>query len=201
MKTIKKLWEKISYGAKELWDLWAFLCNRLKGKIFPKSLLGRFILIILLPLIALQIIASIVFFEHHWYLISRRLAQDIIGEVKTLTYVLEEYPDSPETEMLLEQMESNLMFQISFKEDASFEPDTTPASGSGIVKQVKKALIKNDYSYQIQENLEQDHILVYIQLKNGVLEVRVPRKRFFSTTTYAFLLWMAPTCKPDSSAP
>ena len=190
MKTLKKIYEKVSYCIKELWDLWLFLCKRLKGKIFPKSLLGRFILIILLPLIALQIFASMVFFEHHWYLISRRLAQDITGEVNTLAYVLEEYPDSEETEELLSQMESNLMFEINFMQGETLKASSQSGSGSGIVKQVKKALSRHDYSYQIQENLDQDHILVYIQLKTGVLEVRVPRKRFFSTTTYAFLLWM-----------
>ncbi|MBP5534060.1 MAG: HAMP domain-containing histidine kinase [Alphaproteobacteria bacterium] len=190
MEAIKKLYRKISYGIKELWDLWAFLCKKLKGKIFPKSLLGRFILIILLPLIALQIVASMVFFEHHWYLISRRLANDIAGEVNTLAYVLEEYPDSEQTDALLKQMEDDLMFEISFAKDQTLDENAQLTGGSSIVKQVRKALWRNNYSYQIQENLKKDYILIYIQLKTGVLEVRVPRKRFFSTTTYAFLLWM-----------
>lgn len=190
MKTIKKIWKKICYGAKELWDLWTFLCKKLKGKIFPKSLLGRFILIILLPLIALQIVAFMVFFENHWYLISRRLANDIVGEVNTLVYVLEEYPQSEETDVLINRMEENLMFEISFEKDKTLDKNGQLSGASSIVKQVNKALSKRNYIYQIQENLEQDHILIYIQLKTGVLEIRVPRKRFFSTTTYLFLLWM-----------
>ena len=133
MKALQKVSQKIKYTSKELWDLWSYMCQRLKGKVFPKSLLGRFILIILLPLLALQIIASMVFFENHWYLISRRLAQDIIGEVNTLVYVLEEYPDSDETKSLLKQMESNLMFDIVFLIDETLKIKTSSDEGSCIV--------------------------------------------------------------------
>ncbi len=190
MKMLKKIYKKIAYGIKEVWDLLAYACMRLKGQIFPKSLLGRFILIILLPLIALQVIASMVFFENHWHLISRRLALDIVGEVNVLTYVLEQYPDTVQTQDMLAQAEQKLMFDINFSKNATLKMNDVPADGSGIVKQVEKMLIKSQYPYQIQENLKQDHILVYIQLETGVLEVRVPKKRFFSSTTYAFLLWM-----------
>ena len=105
---LKKMYGKFMYGVREVWDLLIYICKRLKGKIFPKSLLARFILIILLPLIVLQIFASTVFFEKHWSSISRRLAQDIVGEIKTLTYVMEEYPDTVQTLDLEQQLEKNL---------------------------------------------------------------------------------------------
>ncbi len=190
MKTLKVIYQKIAYGVKEVWDLIMYACKSLKGHIFPKSLLARFILIILLPLIALQIIASMVFFENHWRLISRRLAYDIVGEVEVAANVLDQYPDTVQTDELLDQMEKSLIFEISFSRNAKLVFNDNAQQNSAIVKQVRKALSKIHYPYQIQENLKQDHILVYIQLKTGVLEVRVPKKRFFSTTTYAFLLWM-----------
>lgn len=186
---LKKMFDKIMYGIREVWDLFMFICKRLKGKIFPKSLQARFILIILLPLIVLQIVASMVFFENHWRLISRRLAQDIVGEINTLVYVLEEYPDTVQTLDLAQQIEENLILDISFMKGALLEKKAD-TDISSMLKQVNKALDRIKYPYQIQENLAQDHVLIYIQLNNGVLEVRVPKKRFFSSTTYVFLLWM-----------
>lgn len=185
----KKMCDKMMYWVREIWDLFMFLCKRLKGKIFPKSLLARFILIILLPLIVLQIIASMVFFENHWRTISRRLAQDIVGEINALVYVMEEYPDTVQTLDLEQQLEENLMLDISFMKDSVLERNSQK-DASSMLKQVKKALNRIKHPYQIQENLAQDHVLIYIQLNNGVLEVKVPKKRFFSSTTYVFLLWM-----------
>ena len=186
---LKKIYNKVAYAVKEVWDLFAYICKRAKVKVFPKSLLGRFILIILLPLIALQIIASMVFFENHWRFISRRLAQDIVGEINTLVYVLEEYPNMVQTLDLEQQMEENLMLDISYMKGSVLEKTQTTDSSS-IIKQVEKALNRMKYPYQIKENLEQNHIFIYIQLKDGILEVKVPQKRFFSSTTYVFLLWM-----------
>ena len=183
------MYDKFMYCVREIWDLLMYVCKRLKGKIFPKSLLARFVLIILLPLIVLQIFASTVFFEKHWTSISRRLAQDIVGEIKTLTYVVEEYPDTVQTLDLEQQLEKNLMLDISFMKGATLDKSKNVASVN-MLKQVEKALSQIQHPYQIQENLAQDHVLIFIQLKNGVLEVRVPKKRFFSSTTYVFLLLM-----------
>lgn len=190
MKAIKTMFQKTKYGWTEVWDLFGYIGRYFKGKVMPKSLLARFVLIILLPLIALQIIASMVFFENHWRLISRRLAQDVVGEVKTLAFVLDNYPNTVETYDLLEQTEAHLMLEIDFSYNAKLIPSEEAVHSSAIVAQVKKALTDLDYPYQIQENLKQDHIVIFVALKTGVLEVRVPKKRFFSTTTYAFLLWM-----------
>ena len=54
----------------------------LKRKFFPRHLLARFILIILLPLVILQAMVGIYFFNKHWDTISRRLANDVIGEIR-----------------------------------------------------------------------------------------------------------------------
>ena len=174
---------------KEAWDFFIYVCKKVKGKIFPKSLLARFILIILLPLIALQVVAGMVFFENHWHLISRRLAKDIVGEIDTIGYILDEYPDTVQTLDLLEQLEKKLLLTVSFSENRQFA-FSSDKERSSIVKQLEKALNGLEYPYQIRENLEQDHLLIYVQLKNGVLEVKVPKKRFFSSSTYVFLIWM-----------
>ena len=149
-----------------------FFMQKIKRKNFSEKFIGAFYFNHFITFDCLT--NRCLFFEHHWYLVSRRLANDITGEVSTLVYVLEEYPDSEETDELLKQMEDNLMFDISFEKGQILSENAQPSGGSSIVKQVKKALSRRGYSYQIQENLEQDHILAYIQLNSGVLEVRVP---------------------------
>ena len=53
-------------------------------RILPKHLLARFVLIILVPLVTLQALIGIYFYNKHWDTISRRLADDVVGEIKMI---------------------------------------------------------------------------------------------------------------------
>ena len=188
--SVKSVFHKTMEVLAELWDLMHYIGRWIKKKISPKSLLTRFILIILIPLILLQVVASLVFFDNHWRSISRRLANDITGEVNILIHMLEEFPDTAQTYEVLEQYDDNLQLEVIFSPNTAIifdevDPDTSP-----IVSQLDNSLRKMSYPYLIRENLKQDHIIIYVQLKTGVLEILVPKKRFFSSTTYAFLAWM-----------
>ncbi len=47
----------------------------------PRSFLGRSIMIIVTPLILLQIVSTWIFYDRHWTLITRRLADSVAGEI------------------------------------------------------------------------------------------------------------------------
>ena len=160
-----------------------------KNRFFPKNLLGRFILIILLPLLLLQVVAFMVFFENHWHLISRRLANDIAGEIETISLIVDTYPGSIDSG-LLARIGKNMSLQVEFLKNKELDLSQKAEKPDGIVKQVQKSLLAIKYPFKIEENLDEDHIFVYLQLKTGVLKVRVLQKRFFSTSTYVFLVWM-----------
>ena len=71
-----------------LWDWFNQGLKIIRSKIFPQSLLKRFILIILLPLILLQAIIVIFFYDRHWDTVSKRLALDITGEIQFMADVI-----------------------------------------------------------------------------------------------------------------
>ena len=50
-------------------------------KIVPKSLLGRSLVIVFLPIIFLVIITSFVFYQTSWDIISKRLTQSVSGDI------------------------------------------------------------------------------------------------------------------------
>ncbi len=186
----KSVFQKAGRVLKEIWDFIRYILKYVKVKISPKSLLTRFILIILIPMVLLQVVASMVFYDNHWRSISRRLANDIAGEVETVIYMIEQYPDSVQTEDVLAYFDQALQLKIHFKPETQIIFDSVNVDNTGLVKQLDRALSKLDYPFVIKENRSQDYIMVYIQLKTGVLKVEVPQKRVFSSTTYAFLVWM-----------
>ena len=60
--------------------------------LFPRSLLGRSLLIILVPLVLLQAVAFTVFYGSYLDLVSRRLASAIAGEVAETIALRQRFP-------------------------------------------------------------------------------------------------------------
>ena len=58
--------------------------NNLGKKILPKRLFYRSLLIVALPIIILQIIITIVFFDSLWIKANKGLTRSLVSEVKTL---------------------------------------------------------------------------------------------------------------------
>src|SRR5882762_995811 len=47
----------------------------------PRSLFGRSLLIIVMPLVLLQVIATWIFYERHWDTVARRLSNSVAGDI------------------------------------------------------------------------------------------------------------------------
>ena len=64
-------------------------------KFLPQTLLGRSILILFVPLIILQIIITLIFYNRHWDTIARHRTIDF---VKDITLVVESFEKNKSTE-------------------------------------------------------------------------------------------------------
>ena len=64
-------------------------------KFLPQTLLGRSILILVVPLIILQIIITLIFYNRHWDTITRHRTIDF---VKDITLVVESFEKNKSTE-------------------------------------------------------------------------------------------------------
>ncbi len=156
----------------------------LKRKFFPRHLLGRFILIILLPMVILQAMIGIYFFNKHWDTISRRLANDVIGEIRLIAH-WSEMQEDPSAK--LDVFEKNLGLQLNWKADEKLSYDKTNERLSSAKLRNKIEDLPYPQTTYTNEKGEQE---IDIQLSKGVLNIVVPRKRFFSTTVPSFLWWM-----------
>ena len=61
----------------------------------PTSLLGRTLLIMLVPLVVVQVIALQIFYGSHLGIVSRRLSSAIAGEISYTVELLRQFPDGP----------------------------------------------------------------------------------------------------------
>ena len=61
--------------------------------VLPRGLMGRSLLIVLVPLVALQAVAFTFFYGSHLDIVSRRLPGSIAGEIALTIELLDRYPD------------------------------------------------------------------------------------------------------------
>src|SRR5260370_23525679 len=63
-------------------------------RLLPQTMFGRSLLLIVLPLVLVQIIATWVFYARHWEIVSRRLSADTAGDIGMVIDGLK-YVDTP----------------------------------------------------------------------------------------------------------
>ncbi len=164
------------------------LIRNLRLRFLPQSLFHRFILIILLPLLLLQTVVMIFFYDRHWETISRRLAMDIAGEIQTVaTFIIETQPTTEQLTTLFDSLESDLQLTMTYVPDSFLLPQQIASESS--TSHLLSALLTMKYPLNMME-IEGKRQMIAIQLPTGVLTTVVPRKRFFSSTVHVFLVWL-----------
>jgi two-component system osmolarity sensor histidine kinase EnvZ len=161
-------------------------------RLLPRSLFGRSLIIIILPLVLAQLIATWVFYDRHWDTVQRRLATSVAGDI-ALTLDAMRYTDNAnELDALFTHATDTTELYYLFRPDETLPRGVRESGGSHIEDQLAAALAERvRRPFQIDADFDPRDILISIELRDGVLQVAAPRKRLFTPTTYIFVLWMA----------
>ena len=89
--------------------------NNIIKKILPKRLFYRSLIIVATPIIVLQIVITVVFFDSLWIKANKGMTRSLVGEVKTLLDVYEK--DKNNRQMILDLYNKNFNFAITLKEN------------------------------------------------------------------------------------
>lgn len=173
--------------------------NRWIKRFLPRTLFGRSLLILILPILIIQAISMFIFFDRHWIKMTARLAFAVAGEISILsTYIDEASDDWESVQRLINLSERQLEFLVTYDreeilitEDAFLRTEIV-SSWEGMVR---KALVHEldgalDFPYTVDVDFKEKWAEVRVQLSGGVLNVSLPQRRLFSSTTYIFLIWV-----------
>ncbi|MBT5428361.1 MAG: HAMP domain-containing protein, partial [Rhodospirillaceae bacterium] len=161
----------------------------------PSSLLGRSILIIVIPLILLQIVSAFVFYESHWNKVSARLARGVAGDIAAVIDLLSQNNSPQGREAVIELASTRFGLEAQIL-DGEVLKNIKKDSAKSILGKATLLRSMNDVisnPFNIDRHKIDKHIVITIQLSQGVLEVVTNRKRIFSSTTYIFVIWMVGT--------
>ncbi len=167
---------------------------RLIKKILPNTLFGRSLLILMLPILLIQIISTFIFFDRHWSAMTSRLAFAVAGEVAIIVSHFESDNDAQEITGLFE---NKLGFLVAYDKNANIEDiyNSNSLTFKGWETMIKRTLAHElsgaiSKPFNINVDFQEKWVELSIQLDNGVLNISVPERRLFSSTTYIFLLWV-----------
>jgi len=165
-------------------------------QMMPKSLFGRSLLIVLLPLLILQAVLAYVFYERHWDTVTRWLAFGIAGEISLLADMVDNAEDPEDREKALNLARKHYGFTITLDPDGRL--DDVAISEQIWISRLDQTLTKTftrqlKHPFAINTTLTTERprqIAVFVELDDGLLRVVAPRKRVDSTTTRIFIGWM-----------
>ena len=157
----------------------------------PRTLFGRALLIIVMPIVLLQMVSAYVFFERHWNTVGGHLALDLANDIATVITLLEAFPGEDDQAFILWTAQRYLSLKIRF-EDGDVLPQS-PESYFSILRPILEEKLKSQVRRPVSVDTESLHkqLAISILLDDRVVHVVTSRKRVFSTTTYIFIMWMA----------
>jgi len=97
--------------------------NNFIKKVLPKRLFYRSLIIVATPIILLQIIITVVFFDSLWIKANKGMTRSLVGEIRTL-YHLYDDADSKHKQEIIKLYNQNFDLVSSFKQNQIFSPET-----------------------------------------------------------------------------
>lgn len=160
----------------------------------PRGLLGRSLLILVTPMVLLQVVTAIIFYDRHWDTVARRLAEGIAGDIGTILDLTNRFP-APENRGWIFALAKRQMALDIVMQDGAILPNVQYDQPDFDMESVLERILQE----RIQRPVVMDGgfldrtVTLKIQLSSGVMVIEASSKRLYSSTTYIFVMWMVGT--------
>ena len=157
-------------------------------KLLPKKLFYRALLIVATPIIILQLIISIVFFDSLWIKTNKGMTKALVGEIKFFinAYENEEY----EKDNLIQLFKEHHNFNVKFQTFGNL-PETDMERWFSPMDRILRRELKNKFNnYWFDTTTYKELIDLKIKYLNGYFEFLIPKNRVTNTSARLFALWI-----------
>ena len=161
--------------------------SRIVKKLLPRSLLGRSLLIMSVPLVLVLAVALQIFYGSHLNIVSRRFTAAVAGEIAVTADALARFADPADRAWMFQEAYDDLDLLIRFR-----PVDTLPAAGASVQDDELAGALRARVGgpFRIDPGSDAQSLRIRVQLPDGVLDVQAPRKRLYTGTVYLFLVWV-----------
>jgi len=157
----------------------------------PKSLFGRALLIIMLPIAMMQIIVAYFFFEAHWQTVTASLSDSVAADVAVTVELYKQAPDAERLELLDQMIRPNMKLSVVYDAKNTLPTANRRAFFSSLDKTLRQALSANlADDFWFDTTRYPHYIDIRVKVDGKVLKFVVPRDRVFAPTGFIFLFWL-----------
>ena len=162
--------------------------NKSIKKLLPKRLFYRSLLIVAVPIIGLQLIISIVFFDSLWIKTNKGMTRALVGEIRTFinAYENEEY----DKEFLIFVFREHLDFNVKFETSKILPTEDKERRFSPIDRTLRRELKSKFTNYWFDTTSYKNLIDLRIKYEDGYFQFLVPKERVTSSSARLFALWI-----------
>lgn len=161
---------------------------RLLKRLAPKSLFGRALLILVMPMLLVQLVSAYVFYERHWASVSRQLSSSLAGEVAWFVDRWEAVDSQLGRQRLAAYARRYMGLRVSVQPPMQIGASNTtklhiPLFERALQERLDRPVVLRHYA-------RKDKVYVLIPAEGAMLQLEVPQKRLISATNLIFTGWM-----------
>jgi two-component system osmolarity sensor histidine kinase EnvZ len=168
----------------------SFGLNNILKRILPSGLFYRSLIIVAAPIIILQIIITIVFFDSIWIKANKGLTRSLVGELKTLSDIYTG-EDLSQINYLTEQFKYNFDYVINIKDEklpsAIKERKYSPMDRS-LRRELKSVFGNSNYWFDTFKY--QDTVEIKVKSNDKIIQIFFPRERIAPSSVRLFIFWI-----------
>lgn len=167
----------------------------LRLKFLPRTLFFRTMLLIFIPLITVQVVSVVVFFDGSWKRMGRRLSENLVSDMNAVMILVDKNPQKlPEIQKLsADNFEINFVFHSN---KTKYQVMRKASKGNrmiiGYLEEALKKAFPNDVTDIYLGKGDKD-LVVFVDTDKGLFQFETSRKKIFSSSIFMFVVWMAGT--------
>lgn len=160
-------------------------------QIAPKSIFGRSVLIIILPIIVMQMIVAYIFFNAHWATVTANLTESVAADVAVATQLYSRDPTEANADALDALLRPDMQLSVRLKPGEDLPTARRRNFFSVLDQSIGRALSNAiDLPFWFDTTRYPHHIDIRVQVDEGVLQFYAARDRVFAPTGFVFIFWL-----------
>lgn len=163
-------------------------------RFLPRGLLARSLLIIVVPLVILQVVSGIIFYDRHWATVSSQRSNSLAGDIAMIINLIQTLPGEENDRWIINLALTTLNIQVTVQPDATLAqlPETPGRTNleRTLARSIEQIVRR---PFIIDSQLEPGRFVIFVELPGRLLRISADNKRLISSTTKIFILWMIGT--------
>ncbi len=167
----------------------------LRLRLLPRTLFFRTMLLIFIPLIVVQIVSVVMFFDGSWSRMGRRLSENLSSEMQFVAdLVRHDVSKAAEVQKIAAQT-FGINLEYYNNEQKHQAINKTHKASRIVVGYLEEALAKSfpDAEREVRLSKDDNDLIVLIDSEQGLYKFTTPKKKIFSSSIFMFVVWMAGT--------